>query len=231
MHRRPTPPTIEPLEDRSVPATLTVTSLADSGPGTLRAAVEDANSFSGPDTIRFGVIGLIALESALPDIGDDLVIDGPGPGGVSIERSATAPTEFSLFTVTGVSLDLRGLTLANGSSSGFSFNGVGVTVRDGASLEMSDCVVRDFTTYYGPVIDIDAATAQIRNTLFSGTTRGAEVQQRGVIHNYGGTLLVVSSAFVNNVTGVGGAILTEASDTRSASTLLSNTTITGTSGP
>src|SRR3954447_25887888 len=44
---------LEPLEDRTVPATITVTTLADDGPGSLRVAVAQANTDPPPDTIVF----------------------------------------------------------------------------------------------------------------------------------------------------------------------------------
>ena len=44
---------IERLEDRTVPSTFTVANLADSGPGSLRQAVLDANANPGADLIRF----------------------------------------------------------------------------------------------------------------------------------------------------------------------------------
>src|SRR5262245_65539074 len=47
---------VEALEDRQAPAVFTVTDPGDSGPGTLRQAVLDANNEAahpGPDTITF----------------------------------------------------------------------------------------------------------------------------------------------------------------------------------
>src|SRR5262249_41373982 len=44
---------LEALEDRTTPSTFTVTTLADSGAGSLRQAVLDANAHPGADTIRF----------------------------------------------------------------------------------------------------------------------------------------------------------------------------------
>lgn len=61
-------------------ATFTVTTLADSGPGSLRAAVAAANAAPGDDTIRFqtGVTGTITLAAEIL-VSDALVVEGPGP--------------------------------------------------------------------------------------------------------------------------------------------------------
>ena len=60
-------PRLEALVDRAVPAqiSLTVSSLADSGAGTLRAAIlsADAGSHSDQFTIGFAVTGKIDLQS------------------------------------------------------------------------------------------------------------------------------------------------------------------------
>lgn len=46
-------------------ATFTVTSSAESGPGSLRQAILDANAAAGPDEIRF-TVPEIALVSSMP---------------------------------------------------------------------------------------------------------------------------------------------------------------------
>ena len=54
--RKPAPAaqlSIERLEDRTVPSTFTVHNLADSGAGSLRTAIADANTNPGADLIRF----------------------------------------------------------------------------------------------------------------------------------------------------------------------------------
>ena len=59
---------LEPIERRILFATFTVTSLDNTGPGTLREAIGFANdeiNFPGLDTINFGVSGTITLASEL----------------------------------------------------------------------------------------------------------------------------------------------------------------------
>src|SRR5215813_6935775 len=76
--RKPAPrfrPALELLEDRTVLSTLHVTSLADSGTGTLRDTIAAA---APGDTIDFAVTGTIALTSGELAIAKDLTLAGPG---------------------------------------------------------------------------------------------------------------------------------------------------------
>jgi putative AlgH/UPF0301 family transcriptional regulator len=59
-------PHLETLESRLAlaAATFTVTSLADSGAGSLRQAILDANSSAGEDRIQFAVAGTIRVGDA-----------------------------------------------------------------------------------------------------------------------------------------------------------------------
>src|SRR5262245_7175729 len=57
--RRPRPvakhPVVEGLEDRCTPSTFVVTTTNDSGAGSLRAAILQANAAAGPDRIAFAI--------------------------------------------------------------------------------------------------------------------------------------------------------------------------------
>src|SRR5262245_17028738 len=67
-------------------ATFTVTNTNDTGTGTLRQAIIDANGMAGADIINFaaGVTGTITLGSALPVITGDVTINGPGAGVLTV---------------------------------------------------------------------------------------------------------------------------------------------------
>src|SRR5262245_32065056 len=74
----------------SAPATAntyTVTSTADSGAGSLRQAILDANAHLGADTIAFNITGsgvqTITPASALPTVTDPVTIDGYTQAGSS----------------------------------------------------------------------------------------------------------------------------------------------------
>jgi hypothetical protein len=64
-----------------------VTSTNDSGPGTLRDAIQCANSIPGVDTITFNIPGsgvqTITPLTVLPDITDPVIIDGYSQPGAS----------------------------------------------------------------------------------------------------------------------------------------------------
>src|SRR5579884_2078315 len=78
-------PRLEHLEGRDVPSTLTVTSAADAGAGTLRAAVGAAQP---GDTVQFApalrgrTIHLTGGELAVTR---DLTIQGPGAGQLDVD--------------------------------------------------------------------------------------------------------------------------------------------------
>ena len=79
--RRRRPPVrlaVEPLGERVVPATYTVTNTDDYGAGSLRQAILDANANSGPDTIAFAGPGVMTIRplSQLPMVRDAVTIDG-----------------------------------------------------------------------------------------------------------------------------------------------------------
>ncbi len=80
-------------------ATLTVTSLGDSGAGTLRQAILDASP-SGGDTINFAVSGVITLTSGELAIAKNLTINGPAANVLTVRRSpAGGAPEFRIFFI------------------------------------------------------------------------------------------------------------------------------------
>ena len=93
--------------------TYTVTSTADSGAGSLRQAILDANANPGADTIAFGIVGTgphtISPASALPTITGPVTIDGYTQGGSSAN---TNPTTQGLNTVLKIEID--GTTAGSG---------------------------------------------------------------------------------------------------------------------
>jgi hypothetical protein len=86
--------------------TYTVTSTADSGAGTLRQAILDANANPGADTIAFGILGsgvqTITLATPLPPITEAVTVDGYTQAGSSTN---TNPAGQGLNTVLRIEID------------------------------------------------------------------------------------------------------------------------------
>ena len=70
-------------------ATITVTNTNDSGPGSLRHALANANNL---DTINFAVTGIIALTSGGLQVTKNAAISGPGSNPVLEKRVLSQPS-------------------------------------------------------------------------------------------------------------------------------------------
>ncbi|HMQ33724.1 MAG TPA: choice-of-anchor Q domain-containing protein, partial [Chloroflexaceae bacterium] len=125
------------FEREAGPAALVVTTAADSGEGSLRAAIEAANARPGPDMIGFAIAGspVITPASPLPPLTGPTAIEGLTQPGAT----ALAPT----VTLDGGLLadDADGLVLVGGASSvqgliitGFGGAGISVPAGEGATL-------------------------------------------------------------------------------------------------
>jgi hypothetical protein len=109
-----------------------VSSLADSGTGTLREAVGFANGTPNvPDTITFSVTGTITLTSGELVVTDTLSITGPGARKLTIDGNLNDRL-FEVQTNT-TNLSLSGLTLTRGLTNG---NG-GAILNNGGNLTLS----------------------------------------------------------------------------------------------
>jgi hypothetical protein len=102
----------------------TVINTNDTGTGSLRAAIVDANA-NGGGTITFdaGVTGVIPLGTDLPQIEESVTIVGPASGGVTIDAQT-----HQAFYVTNSSA----LTISNLTVTGSEF--AGLTAHDGGSI-------------------------------------------------------------------------------------------------
>ncbi|WP_367848130.1 cadherin domain-containing protein [Rhodoferax sp. WC2427] len=97
----------------AVLATYTVTNTNNTGAGSLRQAITDANANAGTDTINFNIAGTgvhtITLSSALPSITGTVVIDA------TTDDSFAANGNKPAIVLDGNSLNADGLVLASGS--------------------------------------------------------------------------------------------------------------------
>jgi parallel beta-helix repeat protein len=129
----------ELLENRTLLSTYQVTTTADSGPGSLRDAITQANANAGADTITFALGGsgmqVINLSSALPAVTDSVTIDA----------SASMVGGVPQVEINGGGLNVDGLDLmaANSSVVGLSivgFGGAGIMAAGGHDQLTNDWI-------------------------------------------------------------------------------------------
>ncbi len=220
------PAALEALEGRVVLATIAVASLADAGPGTLRAAIERANLHPAPDTIVFdpSLTGTIVLQNALPELASTLLLTGPGDSLLTVARSDDPATPaFRILTVqAGARVKISGLTLTNGLANELQDR------RGGGILNAGTLIVSNSTLADNSAIG--------RVGSFSTGTAGAG--SGGGIYN-SGTLTVSNSTLADNSAiggvgspsnggnGSGGGIYNSGTLTVSNSTLADNSAIGG----
>jgi hypothetical protein len=118
---------------------ITVTNTNDSGPGSLRQALADAN---GGDTIYFAVTGTIGLTSGELRVMTNfnvLTISGPGAENLAVNGNAKS----RVFHVgPGGSVTISGLTITNGHASGtFPNDSGGGIYNDHSTLTLKNCVM------------------------------------------------------------------------------------------
>lgn len=181
---------IEILESRVAPATFIVTSLADDGPGSLRAAIEEANARDGADKIVFksGLRGSIALDASLPSITDDVKITGPGSSKLKIDADGTG----RIFTI------VRGPDPLDVTISGLKLTG-GQASRGGAILiddEGGSVTIKSVAITGNEAIGSDAT---------SGGVSGAPAQGGGIFIADGRVVIVNSTISDNLAQGGDGA--------------------------
>ena len=224
-------------------ATFTVTNINDSGAGSLRQAILDANGLVGTDTITFSIAGsglqTISLASALPLITDAVVIDGTTQSGYAV---GTPVIELN---GTGAGAGVHGLQLDTGSSGStiqglvvnrFGGRGIYITNGSGGNLIAGNYLGTDATG----LLDRGNGTwgIDIINGGSSNIIGGNTAALRNVIsgNNLGGVALsgasVTNTVIQGNYIGVGADGSTALGNTGGYSVLLlggpTNATIGGT---
>ncbi len=161
-------------------ATFTVTTTADSGPGSLRQAILDANAAPGADTIDFAVAGTITPTSALPSITDTVTIDGyTAPGAMA----NTNPLDQPIIAVVTVELDGNG---GAGSGLSFSTGSSGSTVRGLAIHSFASVGIGFFGTSSGNTVEGNFIGTDASGTVAAGNGNdGIQIQTSG--NTIGGT--------------------------------------------
>lgn len=210
--------------------TITVTSLADSGPHSLREGLADAANGDTIDVTR--VHGTIQLASGELFIGKSVAIVGPGPAKLAVDGNLSS----RVFHVgPGVVVDLAGLTITNGFAPPDTlypyYLGAGI-YNDHATLTVSKCIVIGNIAGDGAGIVNDGSSSSAKltvvNSLVTGNWDPIESTSGGGILNLGeggsATLTVINSTVSDNDAGFqGGGIFNNGSDGLATATVINST--------
>jgi parallel beta-helix repeat protein len=169
-------PVIEVLEGRDLPSTFVVTTAADSGAGSLRAAILSANNHAEGNTIDFEIatgIQRIHLQSALPAITYPVILDGstqPGFAGIPLVvlDGTFAGASADGLTITGGDSTVRDLVIHGFSGSGLVLSGQGGNAVTGNYIGTTAAGTQAFANAERGIY----VNSSSHNTI-GGTTTGA----------------------------------------------------------
>jgi len=174
---------------------ITVTNTNDSGPGSLRQALADAND---GDIIGFAVTGTIGLTSGELLVDKAITISGPGAENLTVNGNAKS----RLFHINpGETVTISGLTMMNGHTTDLG----GGILNDHAALILSNCAITGNSAagsigggIHNDGDNIGHATLQINNSLITNNSGGIynDALQAGTA-----TLVITYSTLSNNNTG------------------------------
>jgi len=182
--------------------TITVTNGNDSGPGSLRQALAQAND---GDTINFDPsVGVVTLTTAELTIAKSITINA-SPQMITVQRAPQAP-EFRIFHVMpGHGVEIDGLTISGGHITGD--NGGGI-LNDNSTLTMAHCTVNGNAIvsassnnsgggiYNSGTMTLNQVIVNNNNAFFSGG--GISPPSGGGISNTG-TLIIIAGTVQGNM--------------------------------
>jgi len=182
----------EHLEDRSLLAVLWVTTADDSGDGSLRWAIAQANSAPGADTIQFAselADQTITLTLGQLRIMDDVTISGPGADQLTISGNHSS----RIFEISGgVEVKIEGLSLVNGEA-----EWGGAILNWSGNLNVENCTLAHNSATTGGAIR-NHGTLTVTNSTLEYNSALVTDGGGGGIWTYGGSATVTNSTLAHN---------------------------------
>ncbi len=210
---------VQLLEDRTVPATITVTNNLDTvavdGTVSLREALNSINgaaninadvvavgAYGSTDTVLFsGVTSPILLPAGQLAISKSTIIQGPGSGSLTVQNTIAAGTTARVFNITAGTVSMSGLTVTGGNATS---NGGGIATA-GTTTLTGMVVTGNKTTTDGGGIVVSGGSLTLVNSVVDGNFGTGTGSQGGGVRIGGAqTLTVTNSTISNNTAGEDG---------------------------
>ncbi len=205
---------------------ITVTNTNDSGPGSLRQALADAND---SDTINFAVTGAIGLTTGELLVNKSVTISGPGTDVLAINGNAT----YRVFHIAPNKIvTISDLTITNGNANTQPVPDGGGIYNDHATLTLGNCRINNNAAFRdgGGVHNAGAATMTLNDCVISGNATGND--GGGVCNNGtgGAAIMGINNSTVSNNSATHGAGVCNDGRLKGATLLqISNTTLSNNS--
>jgi predicted outer membrane repeat protein len=209
----------------AVQTTFSVSNTNDSGPGSLRQAILDANINPGEDVISITVLGQLDLQSALPTITEAVIIYVPNAATIFRPFKIDGQNLYRGLTIANVPVTITGLTVQNAVAFG-TLTGGGINSE--GSLTLNGVTVLNSSAGSGGGVGSTGAIV-VNGSLFQGnraSDRGGAIYAEGaltvnesIIQNNqcptwfncaggglyaGNTLTVANTEIISNTTGGAG---------------------------
>jgi CSLREA domain-containing protein len=223
-HRQPCSrrqPLLEALEGRELLSVLTVSNTNDSGAGSLRAAVTQASSDGGGDTIVFSSLfktpQTITLTSGQLELTGTVAptsITGPGANLLSVSGGGSS----RVFQVDlNVTASILGLTITGGNTGSF---GSGGGINNSGTLMLTNSTLSGNSAVFAGGGILNSGTATLTNSTLSDNLATGEGGSGGGISN-SGTVTLTNSTLSGNSAVIGGGIY------NNGTAMLTNSTLSG----
>jgi hypothetical protein len=210
-------------------ATLTVTSNADSGAGTLRQAISDA---ADNDTINFNIVGsdTIVIASQLSILGKSLTINGTNQDSgnpITVQVTNPGASDWRVFYIDadGKTITISDMVIKGGNIAGIPEDGGGVALIDG-TLNLNRVTVTGSNARHGGgvrTMQNNDCVLNLTDCTFCNNSADAGIGNGGgIILGSGTSATIVNSTFSGNSARAGGGI-----NTSNANLHLVNSTLSG----
>ena len=193
----------------------TVTQVDDSGEGSLRSAIAQANSSEGKDTITFdqSLSGeTINLTSGQLEITDDLIINGLGPTELTINGNENS----RIFQIndgndeTQIEVAIKGLTVKDGEAIATTPGEIerGGAILNQEELSLSNSRISNNSANFGGGIanngSFTITNTRVANNRSSGPPGVVDAAAKAGIDNDGSMILVNSTVSDHGAAGAAG---------------------------